>query len=147
MNKKELTDLVLKAKDNVYFFWNFYVAGILAVMAWLGSLDKNPSWQLKLIISIAYLSFMVMNLSGLLGSFALLRASIREYLAAVEKPGHEINEIDRVFYKEHSMFRTIRLFNREIHRYKFVVFGLHILIDTIVLIALWNNNIWLSVRA
>ena len=146
MNMKDFIDLILKAKDNIYFFWNFYVAGVLGVMTWLLSLEENPRWQLKLLISIAYISFMLMNISGLLKSYALLRAAMKDYFVAASKADSVTDKIYLFFHRESSIFTKIRLINLAIPRYKLVIFGLHILIDVLILIALWNDSIWIQLR-
>ncbi|TBR57511.1 hypothetical protein B4U84_16090 [Westiellopsis prolifica IICB1] len=71
---------------------------------------------------------------------------MRDYFAAASKEENVIYEIDQALYKENSIFRPIRLVCLETPRYKLVVLGLHILIDTLILIALWSDSIWVSVR-
>ncbi len=127
-----LPDLFLNIVDKVNFYWHLYIISIIAVVGWLLSLKVSMRWQLKVLISVAFLSFVVMNVKALIGSYLFLEATRLdlEKHVAVDKFPHLSVIIKSISYES---------------RYWSVIV-IHSCVDTIMLIAIWSNKVSDSIR-
>ena len=130
MNEKDIIDILFKSKDQIHFFWNFYVIGVIALTGWLISLDSQPSKHLKILFSVSFLIFMALNISGLLNSYGLFEAARADLI-----------NLKNSAYSSISYWEGVDFSN-----YKTVVFGVHFIVDVGVLILLWNDRCWESLR-
>ncbi len=132
MNAKDAIDIFFTSRQNIQSFWNFYALVVVALLGWLVSLDDNLGWQLKLLVSTSFMSFVALNAIALLRSYDLVVSSqedIKDLLARGEK--------------DHQHVASLIL------RMKFrskPVWALHAVVDTVLLVALWSDKIWVSLR-
>ena len=61
---KDLLDFFFHCSDSMQTFWNFYITIVLGLIAFFAS-TKNPSKSMAGIITIAFVLFAIVNLSGL----------------------------------------------------------------------------------
>ena len=101
MSIKENADLFISSTDKIDFYWNFYTLTLLALIGWLVSSEKPLSRQLKLLISIGYLTFVAMNLLGLWGSYTFAEA-VRQDLLAAAQSQPELMPHARAVLAQHS---------------------------------------------
>ncbi len=80
MELKERIDLCLRLQDRIYFFWNWYIVGLIAIVGWILTTDNVCSPHFKVILSFAFLTFIGMNISGLLRAYKLFGAARRDLL-------------------------------------------------------------------
>ncbi len=120
-----LPDLFLNIVDKVNFYWHLYIISIIAVVGWLLSLKHPMRWQLKVLISVAFLSFVVMNVIALLSSYAFLEATRLD----LEK--HVVKD------KFPHLSVIIKSISYGSHWWSVIV--IHSCVDTIMLIAIWNK--------
>ena len=110
---KDRYDLYLHFNDKVLFFWNWYTVGIIAVVGWMLSSEKKFSWSMKAIISFVFLTFIGMNISGLVRSYKLLMASRRDLLMSIkfgEEHEHEGRyHLHKVIQKQHYKYGLLTL--------------------------------------
>ncbi len=127
-----LPDLFLNIVDKVNFYWHLYIISIIAVIGWLLSLKISMHWQLKVLISVAFLSFVVMNVISLIGSYAFLEATRLELETHVthDKFPHLSDIIKSISYGSRW----------------WSVIVIHLCVDTIMLIAIWSNKVADSIR-
>ncbi|MGQ8367342.1 hypothetical protein [Glaciecola sp. 1036] len=69
METKDIADLFIIATGKIEFFWNFYTVTLLAITGWLVTKTNPLSLQLKILISLGYFAFAVMNILGLFGAY------------------------------------------------------------------------------
>ena len=132
MEPNILPDLFLNIVDKVNFYWHLYIISIIAVIGWLLSLKQPMRWQLKVLISVAFLSFVVMNVIALIGSYAFLEATrldLEKHIA-----------VDK-FPKLSEMIKSISYGSRW-----WSVIAIHSCVDIIMLIAIWSNKVSDSIR-
>ena len=134
MEIKDIINIVMKLSDSVNFYWNFYVVGVIAIIGWLISLKEHIKWQIKLLVSIGFLFFIILNIHGLLGSYTLLEASINELQESVNPST----------FKTDKIFHTIK--NISFSYYPQAVLGIHVVIDSGIFIAIWSNKVWSTLR-
>lgn len=134
MDVKDIIDIFFKAKDNMQFFWNFYVIGLVAIIGWFFTLKKHLSKVLKIFLSILFVIFMGMNISGLMRSYELIVASKTDLLALVQCA-------DCV---ERGTIMSILSFYSD--GYKYIVWGIHGVIDLGMFFVIWNDNVWEALR-
>ncbi len=90
---KDRFDLYLHFRDKVLFFWNWYTVGMIAVVGWMLTTEKVFSWYLKVIISFVFLTFIGMNISGLIRSYELLSASRKDLLTSIRLTDEHEHEL------------------------------------------------------
>ena len=132
MEPNILPELFLNIVDKVNFYWHLYIISVIAVVGWLLSLKHSMRWQLKVLISVAFLSFVVMNTMSLLGGYAFLEATrmeLESHVAADKFP---------------HLSAMIKLFSFESRKWNVIV--IHSCVDTIMLIAIWSNKVSDSIR-
>ena len=135
MKEIDALDIFFKAEDGIRFYWQFYVVGIVALMGWLISLEHNLTRGLKLLVSIAFLLFMAMNITGLLNSYVLINAAqndVSNMLRSIEGSSTKDTEIINVILK---MWYP-----------KSIIWWLHGIIDSIMVLAIWSDTIWETLR-
>jgi len=128
MQPKDIADMLLKIGDSVNFLWYFYAFGVIAIVSWLLSIKRKLSWQLRLLLTFGFLCFVVMNLLSLLRGYVFLD-SLRLELQAI---------VDQNTFKTSSFYeRVLQLsFSSRI----WIAWGIHIFIDTSVLVILWSKR-------
>jgi len=127
-----LPDLFLNIVDKVNFYWHLYIISIIAVIGWLLSLKQPMRWQLKVLISVAFLSFVIMNVQALIGSYAFLEATRLD----LEK--HVVGD---KFSNLSKMIKSISYGSRW-----WGVIAIHSCVDIIMLIEIWSNKVSDSIR-
>jgi hypothetical protein len=81
MDAKDVAQLFIAATDKIQFYWNFYVVMLIALIGWLVSTQSTLNFSLKLLITVGYLVFVVMNLVGLGRSYTFAEALRKDLLA------------------------------------------------------------------
>ena len=74
MDTKDIADLLVAAIGKVEFYWNFYTVTVLALIGWLASNDTTLTLTLKLLITVGYAVFVLMNIIGIQGSYLFAEA-------------------------------------------------------------------------
>ena len=82
MDTKDIADLFLAATGKIEFYWNFYTVTLIALIGWLVSRKQPFQPKLKLLITVGYQAFVLMNVLGLLGSYTFAEALRLDLLAA-----------------------------------------------------------------
>ena len=120
---KEVADLLLDARGRIDFYWNFYLAVVIAVIGWLVSRKLVLTPAMRALVTAAYLIAAVMNFAGLYGSYSLAEA-LRQDLLAFE--GVRVLEHTSLFLDRYSYLpqRTVALV-------------VHLVIAAIVLFVIW----------
>lgn len=132
MSADILPDLFLNIVNKVNFYWHLYIISIIAVIGWLLSLKSPMSWQLKVLISVGFLSFVGMNIMALLGSYSFLEATRLELVKHVT--AENFPDLHAIIISFSYKFRP------------WYVIGIHLCIDTLMLIAIWSNKVSDSIR-
>ena len=120
---KEIADLLLQARGRIDFYWNFYLAVVIAVIGWLVSRKPVLTTAMRVLVTAAYLIAAAMNFTGLYGSYSLAEA-LREDLLAFE--GVRVLEHTSLFLDRYSYLpqRTVALI-------------VHLVIAAVVLFVIW----------
>ena len=133
MNADLLPDIFLNIVDKLNFYWHMYIIIVIAVTGWLLSLKFSMSWQLKVLTSVSFLSFAGINFMALVDSYSFLevtRLELEKHVTLENFP-HLYAKITSISYKSRLWY----------------VIGIHLCIDTIVLIAIWSSKVSSSLRA
>ena len=93
MELKEIADLFITAVGKVEFYWNFYTVTLLALIGWLISTKMVLGFRLKLLITVGYLFFVLMNLIGLWGSYSFAEALRLDLLEAAKNIPCKLNKV------------------------------------------------------
>lgn len=132
---KELLDLLLKVGDHANFYWNFYIVGVVAITGWLLTRNNPLRLPVQIIITVAYLCLSVLNLFVLTDLFSFQND------IALELKAQTIRE----------SFATDPLYERicamNFRRAIWITWIFHVVIDSSMLVMLWNRKIWVYLRA
>ena len=71
-------DLAFKLHDQILNFWNFFIAFTTILVSWVFSRERKWSHSKRLIITIAFILFAILNLTGLIPSHKTLEIIINE---------------------------------------------------------------------
>ena len=96
MEARDIADLFVTAIDKIEFYWNFYTVTLLALIGWLVTTKQALDRGLKLLLSVGYLIFVAMNLTGLWGSYTLAEALRLDLLAATADHAQRIEHARNV---------------------------------------------------
>jgi hypothetical protein len=85
----ELIDLFFTLQSRLHFFWNFYFATVLALLAFIGSsssgvLDLDSNYPLKISITIIFVLFVIGNFHGLWMHARMTKAALSSLCEVVE---------------------------------------------------------------
>ena len=97
---QDVADLLLSARGRIDFYWNFYLAVVVAVIGWLVSRKLALTTSLKLLVTLVYLVAATLNLMGLYSAYTLAEA-LRLDLLAIEASAELSNTsalLDRFSY-------------------------------------------------
>jgi cytochrome b len=122
---RDIADLFVTAIDKIEFYWNFYTVTLLALIGWLVTTKQALDRGLKLLLSVGYLIFVAMNLTGLWGSYTLAEALRLDLLAATADQAQTI---------EHA--RNI-LAGRSMEAQRTLAFVIHGVLAMLVLGVIW----------
>ncbi len=129
MLMKDIADLYVTAVGKVEFYWNFYTVTLLAMIGWMVS-TKNPlAPRLKVLITVGFLFFALMNLLGLYGSYGFTEA-IRKDLLSVAELKPEILSNSRKALSENSF---------EFQRHLAIL--IHVIVDGFVVWVIWRAQL------
>lgn len=120
---KDVADLLLAARGRVDFYWNFYVAVIIAVVGWLVSRKRPLTRSMKLLVSIVYLIAATMNFLGLYNAYTFAEA-LRSDLLRMEGPTALADT--RLLLEQHTYLPQ-----------RLVAFWIHLAIGVTVLLVVW----------
>lgn len=120
---KEIADLLLAARGRIDFYWNFYLAVVVAVVGWLLSRRAGLTRPLKLLVSIIYLVADTMNLAGLYGAYTLAEALRTDLL---RHAGTAALADTRLLLEGHSFLAQ-----------RPVAIAVHLVVATTVVLAVW----------
>ncbi len=85
---------------------------MIAVVGWMLTSEKVFSWYLKGIISFVFLTFIGMNISGLIRSYELLSASRKDLLTSIystDEPEHELRyHLHKVIKKQRYNYKMLK---------------------------------------
>jgi hypothetical protein len=99
MDTKDIADLFIAATGKIEFYWNFYTVTLLALIGWLVSTKKVLRAELKSLITIGYLVFVLMNILGLWGSYTFAEALRQDLLIAAEAAPDTLRNAQAVLAK------------------------------------------------
>lgn len=123
MEARDVAELFIAAVDKIEIYWNFYVVMLIALIGWLISLKNALPFKLKLVITVGYLAFALMNISGLYGSYTFAEA-LRLDMMGMEKV-QELKTVHKILSGSSYQGQMIAMF------------VIHLVVGTLVLAALW----------
>jgi hypothetical protein len=121
MDTKEIANFFVTAIGKIELYWNFYTLTMLALIGWLVSMKKDLGTGMKLLITVGYLLFAIINLIGLWISYTLAEA-LRQDLLVSAKATPEILKNTRAIISEIS-YDSQRILAFVVH----VIFGVFVL--------------------
>lgn len=80
METRDIAQLFVTAVGKIEFYWNFYTGALLALIGWLVSRNMVVAEELKLLVTVGYLAFALMNVLGLWGSYTVAEALRKDLL-------------------------------------------------------------------
>jgi hypothetical protein len=125
MDIKAIADLFVTATGKVEFYWNFYTVTLLALIGWLVSTKRTLLPRVKLLITVGYLAFVLMNIFGLWNSYTFVEALRKDLLHAAKADPDAIRNAQEV------------LLNISFESQKIMTLVIHVLIGAFVLFAVW----------
>ena len=120
---KEVADLLLEARGRIDFYWNFYIAVVIAVIGWLMSRKLPLTRSMKILVSITYAIAAIMNVLGLYNAYTFAEA-LRVDLLRIE--GTAVLEETRRLLGGHS-YLPLRQ----------VAMAVHLVVGGITLFVVW----------
>ncbi|HEX7004991.1 MAG TPA: hypothetical protein VF168_12470 [Trueperaceae bacterium] len=129
---KEVAELLLAARGRIDFYWNFYLAVVVAVVGWLLSRKSALTMSTKVLVTVVYLVAASMNLMGLVASYALAEA-LREDLLTIESTHQLANT--RLLLEEYSYLPQ-----------RSVALAVHLLVAAMILYIVWSGRSFGRVR-
>lgn len=129
MTVSEMTTVFLKIRDSIYFYVNFFLVGVIALIGWRISLKDELDLTQRIVTTVLFFVFWYICFASLNLQYKLLEASRKDIFDIAKK---EIDQLD--FYKalEDNSYEKTRIY---------VLFGLGImLILTISVIWGFANN-------
>lgn len=84
METKDIAALFVTAMGKIEFYWHFYTVTLLALIGWLVSTNKSLGLRLKLLITVGYLAFAAMNITGLISSYSFAEALRKDLQCSVD---------------------------------------------------------------
>lgn len=134
MNEKDIVDIFLKLLDSTGFYWNFYVVGVAAIIGWILTANRHPSWHVKALVSTGFVFFVLMNLSALFGRYSFLNLFATELKQLTDpcvfKTTELCERIDAISFK-HS---------------KWVALGIHLVVDSALITIIWSDKVWGAIQ-
>lgn len=127
MNIENLIDITFKLTDNINFFWNIYIFALIGLLGWLFALKNPPSKKIKIIVTSGFLLFTMINILGMLKTYAFLEA-VRIELQMVAQ------ETD---FRTTLIKEKIKELNYDY--YPYMVWITHLIVDAGVLFILWSD--------
>lgn len=100
MTTKDIADLFVAAVGKIEFYWNFYTVTVLALIGWLASSDATLTLPLKLLITVGYAVFVLMNIIGLQGSYLFAEALQKDLLDAIQADPDMLNSTQAALSKK-----------------------------------------------
>lgn len=99
MNAKDIADLLVMAIGKIEFYWNFYTVTMLALLGWLISTDSPVTLLLKLLITIGYIIFVLMNVIGLISSYSIAETLQQDLLNAIRAEPNQLANTQKILSK------------------------------------------------
>jgi hypothetical protein len=127
MNTKEVADLFLAAVGKVEFYWNFYVVMLLALIGWLVTSKTPFGTHVKLIVTVGYLLFALMNVIGLWGAYTIAEALRLDLLAVAKETNRLAHSVDVISARSFEGQRTLAV-------------AIHVIFGAVVLTVIWFRN-------
>ncbi len=81
MNEKDIADLFIQGVGKIEFYWHFYTGTVLVLIGWMVSASVPLNRRLKILLTLAFFAFALMNLVGLWGSYEFTEAIRRDLVA------------------------------------------------------------------
>ena len=78
MDTRGKIELCLRLWDKIHFFWHWYVGGLLILIGWALGTDREWDNLFKGVITVMFVAFVVMNVSGLSRSYRLMGAARKD---------------------------------------------------------------------
>jgi hypothetical protein len=127
METKELAELFITATGKIEFYWNFFTVTVLALIGWLAAGNHVLTLRLKILVTVGYSLFVMMNIFGLLGSYEFAEALRLDLLASARNDADSLEHARRV------------LSERSFEQQKTLVFFIHAAVAAVVLFAVWGR--------
>jgi hypothetical protein len=126
---KDAMDVALRLGDNVNSLWNFYLTVQLALVGALLAISLRLKTGQKIVATIAFLIFVIVNWTGLMQQYYLLNAAIAELKL----------QVYTVDLKNDSLKAIIH--NVDFSNRYWVTTVAHAISDIIVLCLIWFNRL------
>ncbi len=130
MNEKDVVDIFFKLLDGTAFYWNFYVAGVAIIIGWILTTTIHPSRHVKILVSLAFGFFVVMNLSALFGRLAFIDLFSEELKALIEPCALKTPEL------------CARIHELSFKNSRWVALGVHAIVDVSLFFLIWSDKAW-----
>jgi hypothetical protein len=125
METRDLAQLFVTATARVEFYWNFYTGALLALIGWLVSKNLAVAQELKLLITVGYLAFVLMNVMGLWGAYTFAEALRKDVLMSVNNTPHTVHNTQQVLAKG------------SLEKQKWRALAIHVVLGAVVLLSVW----------
>jgi len=129
MDTKEIADLFVTATGKIEFYWNFYTVTLLALIGWLVSTKNALRPRLKILVTVGYLAFVLMNVIGLWGSYTFAEALRQDLLISVKTAPDTLKNAQAV------------LFERSFESQRMLALVIHAILGAFVLSAVWFGRL------
>jgi len=127
MSSKDIADLFIEATSRIEFYWHFYAVFVIALIGWLVTTSKPFTKQLKLLITFAYIAFVLMNMLGL-HSTMMLTEALREDLVGR-------GDVETSMNLTHGILKGM---SYDTQRY--LMYLLHPMFGAAVLLVIWRGR-------
>lgn len=138
MELNNLISFALEIQGRVNFYWNLYIVGITGLLGWLVSGEKKFSREVKLLISVGFFIFVIINACSLIRSYDLLSAIVAEVQSQVQS----LSKIGKDPFQTEGIEVFIKSFERFLSNrtYLWTVTAVHLVLDLGILYILWSNK-------
>lgn len=124
MVAKDYADLFFSIRQNVYFYWNFFIIVSIAAIGWITSWQIPPILITKLSLSLGILTITIICLMSQLLNYSLVEAARKDWVEIgkiEENDGHLIKKIRSLSYVRH----------------KVLIWGVHLLLGLGIFCYIW----------
>ena len=125
MTSHDMTNVFLKIRDSIYFYINFFLVGVIALIGWNLSLGNELEFLQRIIISFLFTIFWLVCILSLNLQYQLLAASHKDIYAL---SSDELKNLD--FYKI--------LQSHPYNKIRFIVIVLFFIIYLITIAVIWG---------
>lgn len=124
MTASDLADLFIEATSRMEFYWNFLVVFLTALLGWLFTSKRVFTNGERVVITLGYFIFALMNIQGLYGSYTFVNAIHADLLAS--------GDLDSLPATRNALMQVDYAVQRQ------MMFWIHGFVAILVLAAIWG---------